>query len=182
MSTPRLKEFYVKTVVPKLMEQFGYKNPNQVPRLEKIVLNMGLGKAVADPKIIDVAAQDLTRITGQKVVITKAKKAIANFKLRQGLPIGCMVTLRAAHMFEFMDRLVSVALPRVRDFKGVSPKAFDTKGNYTLGIKEHMIFPEIDFDKVEKILGMNVTFVTTAQTKDEAKVLLTLMGMPFREN
>ncbi len=179
----RLKDHYQKTVVPQLMSKFGYKNPMQVPRLQKIVLNMGLGKAgVADPKVVDIAATEMGKITGQKPVITRAKKAISNFKLRQGLPIGCMVTLRQHHMYEFLDRLCNVALPRVRDFKGISPKGFDQGGSYTLGIREHIIFPEIDFDKVEKILGMNVTFVTTAQNKDEAKTLLQFMGMPFREN
>ena len=178
----RLNEVYRKQTVPTLMKEFGYKNPMQVPRLEKIVLNMGLGKATADPKIVDFAVDELGKITGQKPVITRAKKAIANFKIRRDLAIGCMVTLRGKIMYEFLDRFCNVALPSVRDFKGVSPKSFDGKGAYTLGIREHIIFPEIDFDKVDKILGMNVTFVTTARSPKEAKGLLTHLGMPFREN
>jgi large subunit ribosomal protein L5 len=179
----RLKETYLKETVPNLMTKLGLKNRMEVPRLQKIVLNMGLGKmAIADAKVIDAAAQDLGRITGQKPVVTKAKKAISNFKLRRGLPIGCMVTLRQDRMYEFMDRLCNVALPRVRDFKGVSPKGFDGKGAYTLGLKEHMIFPEIDFDKVEKVYGMNITFVTTARNREQTRGLLTMLGMPFREN
>ncbi|MFH1018384.1 MAG: 50S ribosomal protein L5 [Pseudomonadota bacterium] len=180
--TPRLKERYQKEVVPSLMKQFGYKNRLEVPRPEKVVLNMGLGKSLADPKVIETAVADMATIVGQKPVVTRAKKAIANFKLRKGLQIGCMVTLRSNQMFEFMDRLFNIALPRVRDFKGVSPKGFDQKGNYTMGVKEHIIFPEIDFDKVEKILGMNITFVTTARTPEEAQSLLGLMGMPFRKS
>ncbi len=178
----RLKDVYRKEIVSAMMKQFGYKNVMQVPKLTKIVLNMGLGKAVQDPKVIDAATQEMAKIVGQKPVITRAKKAIANFKLRRDLPIGCMVTLRKNHMYEFLDRLLNVTLPRVRDFKGVAPKAFDGRGSYTLGIKEHTIFPEIDFDKVDKMLGMNVTFVTTAKTVKETKGLLSLMGMPFREN
>ncbi len=180
--TPRLKERYQKEVVPALMKQFGYKNKLQVPRMEKVVLNMGLGKSLQDPKIVETAVADMAKITGQKPVITRAKKAIANFKLRKGLQIGCMVTLRANHMFEFMDRFCNITLPRVRDFKGISPKGFDQRGNYTMGVREHIIFPEIDFDKVEKTLGMNITFVTTAKTREEAQGLLGLMGMPFRKN
>jgi large subunit ribosomal protein L5 len=179
----RLKETYLKEVVPTLMKQFSFKNRMQVPRLQKIVLNVGLGKqAIAEAKVIDMAVTELGRITGQKPVVTKAKKAISNFKLRKGLSIGCMVTLRQERMFEFMDRLCNVALPRVRDFKGVSPKGFDGRGSYTLGLKEHVIFPEIDFDKVEKSFGMNVTFVTTAKNKEETRGLLTHLGMMFREN
>jgi large subunit ribosomal protein L5 len=179
----RLKERYLKETVPSLMKQFALKNRMQVPGLRKIVLNMGLGKmAVVDGKVIDVAAQDLGKITGQRPVVTKAKKAISNFKLRKGLSIGCMVTLRQDRMYEFMDRLCNVALPRVRDFKGVSPKGFDGRGSYTLGLKEHVIFPEIDVDKVEKVFGMNVTFVTSARNKEQTRGLLSQMGMPFREN
>jgi len=181
--TPTIKTRYQKEVVPEMMKRFGYKNRFQVPKMDKIVLNMGLGKAaVVDVKIIDIAAGDLSKITGQKPVVTKAKKAIANFKLRRGLAVGCTVTLRQARMYEFFDRLCNVALPRVRDFKGVPAKSFDGRGGYTLGIREHSIFPEIDYDKVEKTIGLNVTFNTTAKTPDEAKALLSLMGMPFREN
>jgi large subunit ribosomal protein L5 len=179
---PRIREQYDKEAVPALMKQFGYKNRLQVPRLERIVLNMGLGKGTADPKIVETGASEQAKIAGQKPVVTRAKKAISNFKLRKGLQIGAMVTLRQRNMYEFMDRLCNVALPRVRDFKGVSPKSFDTRGNYTLGIREHIIFPEIDFDKVDKVLGMNVTFVTTARTSEEAKALLGYLGMPFRKN
>jgi large subunit ribosomal protein L5 len=166
--------------VPALMKEFGYGNPMQVPRLEKIVLNIGLGEAISNAKLIDAAVDDLGVITGQRPVVTKAKKAIANFKLRQGLPIGVMVTLRQNRMYEFLDRLVTVALPRVRDFKGVSGKSFDGRGNYTLGLREQLIFPEINYDKVEKIKGMNITIVTTARTDAEARALLRLFGMPFR--
>lgn len=181
--TARLREAFTKEIVPALMKQFSFKNRMQVPCLKKIVLNVGLGKmAIADPKIIDTATQDLAKITGQKPVVTKAKKAISNFKLRRGLSIGCMVTLRQNRMYEFMDRLCNVALPRVRDFKGVSSKGFDGRGSYTLGLREQVIFPEVDFDKVEKSFGMNVTFVTTAKNKEEARGLLALLGMPFREN
>jgi large subunit ribosomal protein L5 len=178
----RLKENYQKKIVPELMKEFGYSNKFQVPKLEKIVLNMGLGRAIADPKVVETAVEEMTKICGQKPVVTRAKKAIANFKLRQGLAIGCMVTLRQNTMYEFMDRFCNVALPRVRDFKGVPSKSFDQKGSYTMGIREHIIFPEIDFDKAEKILGMNITFVTTAKNRNEAKSLLTHLGMPFRKN
>jgi large subunit ribosomal protein L5 len=178
----RLKEQYYKEVVPGLMEEFGYKNRLQAPRLQKVVLNMGLGKSLADPKVIEAATADMAKIAGQKPVVTRAKKAIANFKLRKGLQIGCMVTLRSNQMFEFVDRFCNIALARVRDFRGVSPKGFDQRGSYTMGIREHVIFPEIDFDKVEKILGMNITFVTTAKTPAEAQSLLTRLGMPFRKN
>jgi large subunit ribosomal protein L5 len=177
---PRLRQKYQAELVPALMKRFGYTNPMQVPRLQKIVVNMGLGEAVANPKLVDAAVGELTALTGQKPVVTRAKKAIATFKLREGMPIGAMVTLRRERMWEFLDRLVSLALPRVRDFRGTSPKAFDGAGNYTLGLREQIVFPEIDFDKVEKIKGMNITFVTTAETDGEAKELLATLGMPFR--
>jgi len=177
---PRLRERYLKDCVPALMKEFNYRNRMQVPSLEKIVLNIGLGEAIANAKLIDASVDDLAVITGQRPVVTRAKKAIANFKLRQGLPIGVMVTLRQHRMYEFLDRLVSMALPRVRDFKGVSGKSFDGRGNYTLGLREQLIFPEINYDKVEKIKGMNITIVTTARTDEEAKALLRLFGMPFR--
>lgn len=177
---PRLRDKYSKQVVPALMKRFGYDNPNQVPRLEKIVVNMGLGEAVANPKLIDSAVEELTAITGQRPVVTRAKKSIAGFKLRQGMPIGVKVTLRKERMWEFLDRLVTLSLPRVRDFRGTSPRAFDGAGNYTLGLKEQIVFPEIDFDRVDKIKGMNITVVTTAKTNEEAKELLGGLGMPFR--
>lgn len=177
---PRLRTKYQKDIVPALMKQFGYKNPMQVPKLEKIVINMGLGEAVANPKLIDAAVEEVTAITGQRPVVTRAKKAIATFKLRAGMPIGVKVTLRRERMWEFLDRLVNLALPRVRDFRGTSPRAFDGAGNYTLGLKEQIVFPEINFDKVDKIKGMNITVVTTAKTNAEAKALLTGLGMPFR--
>jgi len=178
--TPRLKKKYQDQVVGLLMKEFQYGNPNQVPRLQKIVVNMGLGEAVQNGKIIESAVAELGAITGQKPVVTRAKKAIANFKLREGLPIGCMVTLRSERMWEFADRLISLALPRERDFKGVSPKAFDGRGNYTLGIREHIVFPEIDYDKIDKIKGMNITFVTTAGDDEQGRALLRGLGMPFR--
>jgi large subunit ribosomal protein L5 len=171
---------YAKEVVPALMKRFGYDNNMQVPRLKTIVINMGLGEAVANPKLIDAAVAEVTAISGQKPVVTRAKKSIATFKLREGMPIGVKVTLRRERMWEFLDRLVTLALPRVRDFRGISPKGFDGAGNYTLGLKEQIVFPEIDFDKVEKIKGMNITFVTTAGTDEEAKELLGSLGMPFR--
>jgi len=177
---PRLRDRYFKDCVPALMKEFNYGNTMQVPRLEKIVLNIGLGEAISNGKLIDAAVEELGVITGQRPVVTRAKKAIANFKLRQGLPIGVMVTLRQNRMYEFLDRLVNMALPRVRDFKGVSGKSFDGRGNYTLGLREQLIFPEINYDKVEKIKGMNITIVTTARTDEEAKALLRLFGMPFR--
>ena len=177
---PRFAEKYAKDVIPALTKQFNYKNPMQVPRLKKIVLNMGLGAAVANPKIIDTAVEELKAITGQKPIVTRSKKAIANFKLRAGLPIGAMVTLRRGRMWEFLDRLVSVALPRMRDFKGVARKAFDGKGNYTLGLKEQIIFPEIDYDRIDSIKGLNVSFVTSAKTDEEGRALLQQLGMPFR--
>jgi large subunit ribosomal protein L5 len=171
---------YTKVAVPALVKQFGYTNPNQVPRLEKIVVNMGLGAAVTNPKIIDTAVDELRAITGQKPVVTRSKKAIASFKLRAGLPIGAMVTLRKSRMWEFLDRFVSIALPRMRDFRGVSRRAFDGQGNYTVGLKEQIIFPEIDYDRIDVIKGLNVSFVTTANTDEEGRALLQHMGMPFR--
>ncbi len=176
----RLTERYNTEIVPQLIKDFDYKNIMQVPRLEKIVVNMGLGEAIQNVKIIDSAVEEMALITGQKPVVTKAKKSIATFKLRQGMPIGCMVTLRKDKMYEFLDRLVNVSLARVRDFKGVSPKGFDGKGNYSLGIKEQLIFPEINYDKVDKIKGMNITIVTTAKSDEEGRALLRLLGMPFR--
>jgi large subunit ribosomal protein L5 len=176
----RLKEHYKKKVVPALIKAFDYKNPMEVPRLVKIVVNMGLGEAVQNVKILDRAVEEMTMIVGQKPVVTKARKSIATFKLRQGMSIGCCVTLRRERMFEFFDRLVNVALPRVRDFRGISAKSFDGRGNFALGLKEQIIFPEIEYDKVEKIRGMNIAIVTTAKTDDEARQLLKLMGMPFR--
>jgi large subunit ribosomal protein L5 len=177
---PRLHAKYTSDSIPALMKKFGYTNPMQVPRLKTIVVNMGVGEAVANPKLIDSAVVEMTAITGQKPVVTKAKKAIATFKLREGMPIGVKVTLRRERMWEFMDRLVTLGLPRVRDFRGTNPKGFDGSGNYTLGLKEQIIFPEIEFDKVDKIKGMNITFVTTAETDEEAKELLGSLGMPFR--
>jgi len=168
-------------MVPKLMEKFAYRNPMQVPKIEKVVLNMGVGEAIQNPKSLDGAVADLRAISGQKPVITKAKASIAGFKLREGMSIGCKVTLRGERMYDFLDKLINVALPRVRDFRGVSPKAFDGRGNYTLGIKEQLIFPEIDYDKIDKIRGLEVVIVTTAKTDEEARELLRLMGMPFRE-
>lgn len=178
---PRLREKYDQEVIPSLCEKFGYKSVMEAPKLEKIVINMGVGDAKENSKLLDAAVNDLTLITGQKPVVTKAKKAISNFKIRQGMPIGCKVTLRGARMYEFMDKLVNAALPRVRDFKGVSPKAFDGRGNYSLGVKEQLIFPEIEYDKVEKLRGMDIIFVTTAKTDEEAKALLNLLGMPFAQ-
>lgn len=175
-----LKKVYEKEIIPKLVETYKYKNINEVPKIKKVVLNMGLGEAVNNNKIIDAAAEELKLIAGQKPVITRARKSIAAFKLREGMPIGCSVTLRRGKMFDFLHRLINISLPRVRDFKGVSGKAFDGRGNYTLGIREHIIFPEIDYDKIEKIKGFNITVVTTAKTDAEAKELLKLLGMPFR--
>jgi len=176
----RLKERYEKELRTAIMKELGFSNPMQAPRLEKIVVNMGLGEAINNGKIIDASLEQLTAIAGQKPVITKSRKSIANFKLRQGQSIGVMVTLRGDRMYEFLDRLVCIALPRVRDFKGVSPKAFDGKGNYTLGIREQIIFPEINYDKVEKIKGLNITVVTTARNDEEGRTLLKHLGMPFR--
>lgn len=177
----RLKERYQKEIAPAIAKEFGIKNPMAVPRLQKIVLNMGMGEAVANAKILDTAVEELRAITGQKPVITKAKKSIASFKLRQAMPIGVAVTLRGERMYEFLDRLVSIALPRVRDFRGVSPKAFDGRGNYTIGVREQLIFPEIDFNKVDKARGMNISIVTTARSDEQARALLKAMGMPFRQ-
>jgi large subunit ribosomal protein L5 len=177
---PRLKATYFREIVPALMKEFSYKNPMQVPRLERVVLNVGMGEAIQNVKLLESASSELGVITGQRPVVTKAKKAIAGFKLRQGMPIGTKVTLRSDRMYEFVDRLVSIALPRIRDFKGVSPKAFDGRGNYTLGLKEQLIFPEIKYDSVASIHGMDITFVTSALTNDEGKALLRHLGMPFR--
>jgi len=176
----QLKEFYEKEAVPKLVKTFNYKNIMQVPRLEKVVLNMGLGEAIQNIKLLDSAAEELQIIAGQHPVITRAKKSIAAFKLREGMPIGCMVTLRRNRMYDFFYKLVNIALPRVRDFRGISGKAFDGRGNYSLGIKEHIIFPEIDFDKIDRIKGLNISVVTSAQNNEEGKELLRLLGMPFR--
>jgi len=177
---PRFAEKYQKDVTAALTKQFSYTNPNQVPRLQKIVINMGLGAAVTNPKIVDAAVEELRAITGQKPVVTRAKKAIASFKLRAGIPIGAMVTLRSGRMWEFLDRLITLALPRTRDFRGVSRKAFDGKGNYTLGLREQIIFPEINYDRIDVIKGLNISFVTTARTDEEGRALLQHLGMPFR--
>ena len=176
----RLQEFYRDKVVPDLVTKFGYKSPMQVPRITKITLNMGVSEAVADKKVMDNAVGDLTKIAGQKPVVTKAKKSIANFKIRTGYPIGCMVTLRGNRMYEFLDRLVSVAMPRIRDFRGISSRAFDGRGNYNMGVKEQIIFPEIEYDKIDAIRGMNITISTTAKTDAEAKALLAAFRFPFR--
>jgi large subunit ribosomal protein L5 len=178
----RLKDKYQKEVVPALRKEFGYKNVMAVPRVEKIVVNMGLGEATSNAKIVDTGADELARITGQKPVTRRAKKSIAAFKVRKGMPIGTMVTLRGERMWEFLDRLMSIALPRVRDFKGVSPRGFDGRGNYTLGLRDQLLFPEIDYMKVDKARGMNVSVVTTAKTDEEARKLLQFIGMPFRQN
>ena len=177
----RLQEKYQNSVRAELQQKFGYKSSMQIPKIEKIVINMGCGDAVANSKVLDDAVEDLTIIAGQKPVVTKAKKSIANFKLREGMPIGCKVTLRGERMYEFLDKLVSVALPRVRDFHGVNQNAFDGRGNYTLGVKEQLIFPEINFDKVKKVRGMDIVIVTTAETDEEGRTLLALMGMPFKK-
>ncbi|HSL49088.1 MAG TPA: 50S ribosomal protein L5 [Candidatus Deferrimicrobiaceae bacterium] len=179
---PRMRERFRTAVVPALMKERGYGNPFQVPRLAKVVINMGVGEGKENPKVLDFATADLQAIAGQRPVITRAKKSIANFKLRENVPIGCKVTLRGPRMYEFLDRLVNVALPRVRDFKGVPPKGFDGRGNYNLGLKEQIIFPEIVYDKVDKVRGMDITMVTTARTDEEAKALLTHLGVPFRES
>lgn len=176
----RLKELYKTKVVPSMMREFGYKNVMAVPKVEKVVLNMGLGEAIQNAKILDSAVTELTQIAGQKAVITRAKKSIASFKLRKGMPIGCMVTLRRQRMWHFLDKLFNLALPRVRDFRGVSDKIFDGRGNCTIGVKEHIIFPEIDYDKIDKVKGMNITIVTTAKTDAEAYYLLKELGLPFR--
>jgi large subunit ribosomal protein L5 len=177
---PRMREAYLQKVVPALMKEFGYKNIMQVPKVERIVLNVGMGEAIQNVKLLESAAAELGLITGQKALITKAKKAIATFKLRQGMPIGTKVTLRSRRMWEFLDRLVTLSLPRIRDFRGISPKSFDGRGNYTLGLKEQLIFPEIQYDEVASIHGMDITIVTTAKTNDEGRALLKHLGMPFR--
>ncbi|MFC4620255.1 50S ribosomal protein L5 [Camelliibacillus cellulosilyticus] len=177
----RLKEKYQSTIVSALKEKFQYKNQMEVPAIEKIVINMGVGDAVQNSKLLDSAVEELTALSGQKPVITRAKKSIAGFKLREGMPIGTKVTLRGERMYDFLDKLISVSLPRVRDFRGVSPKSFDGRGNYTLGVREQLIFPEIDYDKVNKVRGMDIVIVTTAKTDEEARELLTLLGMPFRK-
>lgn len=177
---PNLKQHYLEQVVPLLMSRFGYRNVMQVPRMEKIVVNIAVGEATQNPKALDAAVEDLTTITGQRPIIRRAKRSIAAFKLRAGMPIGCMVTLRGNRMYEFMERLVNVALPRLRDFRGLSPEGFDARGNYNMGLREQLIFPEIDYDKVDRVRGMNITVVTSARTDEEARELLRLMGMPFR--
>lgn len=177
---PRLKDKYRDEVVPSLMKEFGYRNPMAVPRIAKVIVNMGLGQAVANPKFLEMASDELSLITGQRPLITRAKKSVAGFKLRKGMAIGCKVTLRGDRMYEFLDRLFNVALPRIRDFRGTSPESFDGRGNYTLGIKEQIIFPEIDYDKVQRICGMDITIVTTTSFDEPAKALLKLMGMPFK--
>ena len=176
----RLRDHYIKNVVPSLVKEFNYKNRMQVPKLEKIIVNMGVGEAIQNIKALESAVADLSMIVGQKPVITKAKKSIATFKLRQGMSIGCRVTLRGDRMYEFFDRLVNVALPRVRDFRGISPKSFDGRGNFAIGLKEQIIFPEIDYDKIDKIRGMNIVIATSARTDEEARQLLRFMGLPFR--
>lgn len=176
----RIQEYYRQECVPKMMQEFKYRSPMQVPRLQKIVINMGLGEAIQNIKLLESAAQELASISGQKAVVTRARRSIAAFKLREGMPIGCMVTLRRDRMYHFFDKLVNVVLPRVRDFRGVSDRAFDGRGNYTLGIKEQIIFPEIDYDKIDKVKGMNISIITSARTDEEGKYLLTLMGLPFR--
>ena len=178
----RLKDKYQKEVIPALRKEFGYKNVMAVPKVEKVVVNMGLGEATSNAKIVDTGADELARITGQKPVVRRAKKSIASFKVRKGMPIATMVTLRGERMWEFLDRLMNIALPRVRDFKGVSPKGFDGRGNYTLGLRDQLLFPEIDYMKVDKARGMNVSVVTSAKTDEEARKLLQFMGMPFRQN
>jgi len=177
---PRLRKKYQEEVVPQLMKEFGLKNVMQVPKLERIVVNMGLGEAVQNAKLVETAAEELSAISGRKPIVTRAKKSIASFKLREGMPIGVMVTLRRAQMYDFLDRLISLALPRTRDFKGISPKAFDGRGNYTLGIREQIVFPEINYDRIDRIKGMNVTLVTTAKTDEQGRALLKSLGMPFR--
>ncbi|RMF84071.1 MAG: 50S ribosomal protein L5 [Nitrospirae bacterium] len=177
----RLLERYRKEIVPLLREEFGYKNPMEVPRLEKIVVNVGMGEGARSPELLDAAAEELAAITGQRPVITRARKSIANFRIRAGMPVGCRVTLRGRRMYEFLDRLVNASLPRIRDFRGVSPKAFDGRGNYTLGLKEQIIFPEIHYDKVKNVHGMDICIVSTAKTDEEARALLRHLGMPFRQ-
>ncbi|MEW6591430.1 MAG: 50S ribosomal protein L5 [Pseudomonadota bacterium] len=176
----RFQQFYRETVVPKLVEQFGYKSIMEVPRIQKITLNMGVGEAVADKKVMDHAVSDMQKIAGQKPVVTKSKKSIAGFKIRENYPVGCMVTLRRAHMYEVLDRLVTVAMPRIRDFRGISGKSFDGRGNYNMGVKEQIIFPEIEYDKIDALRGMNITITTTAKTDDEARALLAAFNFPFK--
>jgi large subunit ribosomal protein L5 len=176
----RLKQFYKDTVVKQMIEQFGYKSPMEVPRIEKIVLNMGVGEAVADKKIMENAVGDLEKIAGQKAIVTKAKKSVASFKIRDGYPVGCKVTLRRERMYEFLDRLVTIAIPRIRDFRGIPGKSFDGRGNYNMGVKEQIIFPEIEYDKIDALRGMNITITTTAKTDDEARALLAAFSFPFR--
>lgn len=178
----RLKTMYVEKVAPALKDKFEYSNPHQIPRVVKIVANMGLGEAVQNPKIIDLARKELTQIMGQKAIVTKAKKSIATFRLREGMPIGCAVTLRQDRMWEFLDRMMNVALPRVRDFRGINPKGFDGRGNFSMGIKEHIIFPEIEYDKTDKVKGLNITIVTSANTDEEGRALLAELGMPFKRS
>jgi len=177
---PRLRKKYKDEIIPQLMKEFSFRNIMQVPKLDRVIINMGLGEAVQNAKLIESAVAELTAITGRKPIVTRAKKSIATFKLREGMPIGVMVTLRGEQMYDFVDRLVSIALPRTRDFKGISPKAFDGRGNYTLGIREQIVFPEINYDKIDRIKGMNVTFVTTAETDEQGRALLKSLGMPFR--
>ena len=179
MAKARLREIYDNELVAKMIEKFGYKNPMQVPKLDKIVINMGVGEAKENAKVLEAAVRDMEIIAGQKAIVTKSKKSVANFKIREDMPIGCKVTLRGAKMYEFADRLINLALPRVRDFRGVNPNSFDGRGNYAMGIKEQLIFPEIEYDKVDKVRGMDIIFVTTAQTDEEARYLLTLFNMPF---
>ena len=178
----RLKTMYSEKVAPALKGKFEYSNPHQIPRLVKIVANMGLGEAVQNPKIIDLAQKELTQIMGQKAIVTRAKKSIATFRLREGMPIGCAVTLRQDRMWEFLDRMMNVALPRVRDFRGINPKGFDGRGNFSMGIKEHIIFPEIEYDKTDKVKGLNITIVTSAKTDEEGRALLAELGMPFKRS
>ncbi|MBR0576292.1 50S ribosomal protein L5 [Proteiniclasticum sp. BAD-10] len=178
---PRLQEVYNEKVVPQMMEKFSYKNVMEVPRLEKIVVNMGVGEAKDNAKVLEAAVADLTLISGQKPIITRAKKSVANFKIRENMPIGCKVTLRKAKMYQFADKLINIALPRVRDFRGVSDKSFDGRGNYTIGVKEQLIFPEVEYDKIDAIRGMDIVFVTTAKTDEEARELLRFLGMPFAQ-
>ena len=179
MARARLREIYDNEIVAKMIEKFGYKNPMQVPKLDKIVINMGVGEAKENAKVLEAAVRDMEIIAGQKAIVTKSKKSVANFKIREDMPIGCKVTLRGEKMYEFADRLINLALPRVRDFRGVNPNSFDGRGNYAMGIKEQLIFPEIEYDKIDKVRGMDIIFVTTAQTDEEARYLLTLFNMPF---
>jgi large subunit ribosomal protein L5 len=176
----RLKQYYTDSVVPELKKQFGYSNPMEIPRITKITLNMGVGEAVADRKVMEHAVEDMTKIAGQKPVVMKARKSVAGFKVREGWPVGCKVTLRRERMYEFLDRLINIAIPRVRDFRGLSPKAFDGRGNYNMGVKEQIIFPEIDYDKIDALRGMNITFTTTAKTDEEGRALLAAFNFPFR--